>query len=557
MLRTLRLRLLAMILIVLAPLAAFISIGARNSYDTALSALRTSEISVAGNIDMQLRVALAISRHVLVTLMAIAEIDTAETSVCDRILTRTLSLSPAPAAIRIRPASGGACQAVKPEHQAELPALLALFDRIDTAGPAHEILPDHAGNVWFDSGRTPGGAYFLVRVEEETPAGRMTGEMAVDAMRLAAEMDGLTAVQGGTVAAFGADPAPLFVKGTEESGSGWLPAATSAVLAAGQPVDLPAHDGKSRTYIRKAIAGDRLYFIAGFRGDMEQDLQSQFLAFLLAPLATLLVLWFAYSRMIRLHVLRWTNGLAEAARQVAANRAARAPDSDAMPSELQDVGKSFNAMLDRQADRERSLEEALARNQYLSRELHHRVKNSLQIVQSYLGLAKRSEDGAARRALLITECRVNALSTAYRLALAEGELKETPIDDYLEAVAANVAALMRSAGQSVRSHFDLRMKSQIDLATPLGLIIVEALVELLGASGTTTISIEGTRQENGERRLTISSDAGLPERPLSKLLLGLIQQAEAVALPRPNDRVFLLLGLSGAEGWPAPVGLPP
>ncbi len=543
MLSTLQLRLLAMILVILAPLAAFISIGARTTYDTALRALQTSESSVVTNVGAQLRIGLAASRRVLTTLAAAADLSDGTPESCNRIFARSIAASPGSVAVRVKRGDGMVCSAVKDSHATDAQAIFALFDQVGKGAPPKETMPGYTGTAWFDSGRAGTSNYFVVKIEDKTPNGAIVGELAVDPVRFGLIMDEFRTARDSTVAVFGKDDAPLLLQGMEEANTNWLPASALREMPEEQPVDLTARDGEHRTYIRSSVAGANIPFLVGFKSDTERAIQQQFLAFLIAPLATLLILWLAYTRMIRLHVLRWTNGLAEAARLSAANHAARAPESEAMPSELRDVGKSFNLMLDRQADRERSLEEALARNQHLSRELHHRVKNSLQIVQSYLGLAKRSESGAARRALLITECRVNALSTAYRLALADGELKDAPIDDYLESVSANVAALLRNHTQTVRSHFELHMRSQIDLVTPLGLIIVEVLVELLGAHEKLTITIEGARDEQGERQLTFSTDIAVAKRPAGKLLLGLIQQAEAALAQAPEPQIFLRIAL--------------
>jgi two-component sensor histidine kinase len=315
-------------------------------------------------------------------------------------------------------------------------------------------------------------------------------------------------------------------------------------LEPGNSVVLAGRDGQERSYALAPVTGSNLFVVAGFDRAPQRAVFRQFLALLLAPLATMLALWLAYSRMIRTHVLRWTNGLAAAARAIAANHVARAPDEPGMPQELRQVGQSFNAMIERQESRERRLQAALEHNQHLTRELHHRIKNSLQIVQSYIGLGKRSETGPARAALLRAEARVNALSTAYRFALADGELKDAPVDAYLEAVASNIGTLLLGPGQQIRSELALGADSRIDRLTPLGLILVETLITLLAAGDAVSVTVSGQRKDDGTLTLTIETDRpGLADDMDRRLLDGLIQQAEAEHDSLETPRTLLSLRL--------------
>ncbi|MDJ0931054.1 histidine kinase dimerization/phosphoacceptor domain -containing protein [Breoghania sp.] len=56
------------------------------------------------------------------------------------------------------------------------------------------------------------------------------------------------------------------------------------------------------------------------------------------------------------------------------------------PAEIQLLGMTFDMMADRIAYRTRDLENSLAEQQRLTRELHHRIKNTLQMIASLLGM---------------------------------------------------------------------------------------------------------------------------------------------------------------------------
>lgn len=544
MLRSLRLRLLAMILVVMAPLAVFIAIEARTTYDTAIQALHASQQAVAVNVGIQMRIGLATGRRVLTTLMSATE-NISDPLVCDRTLARALFFAPGTVAVEVRRKDGLKCSALAPDQTAKGPALQEMLLRPLPAKPS-EVLPGYHGQAFFGSGRIGSEGYLIVGVASPAEGGAdITGALAIDVRRFTVAMDALGTVQSGTVALFGDGPEALLVKGAEQAkGQNWLPVADLASLPDEKPVTLSSRDGMKRSYVLNRIKDSNLFFIAGFRTEAEQSIFHQFLALLLAPFATLLIIGLAYTRMIRIHVLRWTTGLADAARSIAGNREARAPDDEAMPDELRQVGQSFNMMVERQAVRERRLKEALAHNQHLSRELHHRIKNSLQIVQSYIGLSKRSKSGEVRRALLVTECRVNALSTAYRLALAHGELRDADIDEYLEAVASSAGSLLAPAGATVKARFKLNARTEIDLLTPLGLILIEALVEVFEEGRSASVQLSGSIEDGDRRilRIRVEGEAVVPRN--DKLLRGLILQAQARDLTAAEPGLFLALELS-------------
>ena len=544
MLVTLRTRLLLMILVVMAPAAVFIAIEARTTYDTALRALHDSQTMVAMNAGLRIHLDLESSGRLLTTLTSAAASSKNEHD-CDMVFARALPFAPGTVAVRARRPDGIVCQAAAPERRNDAPALFQMLDKADFSTPPGSAALRNTRETRFASALSAGVRYLIASIAiENEDAQETTGELVIDLRRLP---EGLGTVQrfgGATLALFDRHDVPLLVKGQEMAQAGWLPAAAPSSLEPGNSVVLAGRDGHKRSYALARVPGSSLFVVAGFDRAPQRAVFRQFLALLLAPLATMLALWLAYSRMIRTHVLRWTNGLAAAARAIAANHVARAPDEPGMPQELREVGKSFNAMIERQESRERKLQAALEHNQHLTRELHHRIKNSLQIVQSYIGLGKRSETGAARTALLRAEARVNALSTAYRLALADGELKDAPVDAYLEAVASNIGTLLLGPGQQIRSELALGADSRIDRLTPLGLILVETLITLLAAGDAVSITVSGQRKDDGTLTLTIGTDRpGLADDMDRRLLDGLIQQAEAEHHPLETPGTLLSLRL--------------
>lgn len=98
--------------------------------------------------------------------------------------------------------------------------------------------------------------------------------------------------------------------------------------------------------------------------------------------------------------------------------------------------------------------ERLASNEAYLGELHHRVKNSLQVVESMLGVqAESTAEASARSALGEARLRVAALGSAERMSLAEGGREAVRMDEYLASIADSLGleAEIDSGGVSLGS----------------------------------------------------------------------------------------------------------
>lgn len=88
--------------------------------------------------------------------------------------------------------------------------------------------------------------------------------------------------------------------------------------------------------------------------------------------------------------------------------------------EIVELGESFRAMSEDVAEHEEEMRSALARQMKLTREVHHRVKNNLQIISSLISLHWRAAtDPKAANAYLSIQRRVDALAIVQRNHYAE------------------------------------------------------------------------------------------------------------------------------------------
>jgi two-component system, sensor histidine kinase PdtaS len=191
-----------------------------------------------------------------------------------------------------------------------------------------------------------------------------------------------------------------------------------------------------------------------------------------------------------------------------------------------------------QEAREQHLQAALAANHALTREMHHRVKNNLQVVQSYIGLSKNAYTGDARMALCEAECRVHVLSAAYRGALSEGAMRPVAVDPFLRDVFAAVARLLCRPGQEVAIRGQTDIALPVDRAIPLGLLIVDRASAILHDGEALKLSVGIADRDRTAFEFEFVADRAMPQPPRSRILAGLVMQLEATETT-PLDSVHL------------------
>jgi two-component sensor histidine kinase len=165
---------------------------------------------------------------------------------------------------------------------------------------------------------------------------------------------------------------------------------------------------------------------------------------------------------------------------------------------------------------EERLRAALRENEVLLEEVHHRVKNNLQVITSLLGLQARSiKDSATRVKFDESRYRIQAMAILHEILDESSSLAEIDFADYVQRL---VAHLVRSYGAIGRIRTRLRLdplSCHRDVALPCGLIVNEVLSNALkyafpgGKSG--EVQIELRREPSGRVHLRIAdSGIGLP-----------------------------------------------
>ncbi len=175
-------------------------------------------------------------------------------------------------------------------------------------------------------------------------------------------------------------------------------------------------------------------------------------------------------------------GLAAFAASYASNDGGRIAPSAAFPvpeggvAEFAALRESLELMRTRIEDREAGLRAALAQRDTLLKEVHHRVKNHLQIVSSMLGLQQGGlEDPGAIAALEESRRRVQALALIHETLYQTEDVGYVDFGSYLAHLVPEILSAYPSCAD-VRLDLALpddRLLMPIDQAIPSGLIMGE------------------------------------------------------------------------------------
>ena len=136
----------------------------------------------------------------------------------------------------------------------------------------------------------------------------------------------------------------------------------------------------------------------------------------LLPIAMILFAWIAIWFATDRQVTQWIAYLRRIAIAYRSGHYTIRPDLADAPTEFKQLGEAMSEMAGGIQDRDRRLRESVKLKTTLIREIHHRVKNNLQIVMSLLSIqANQVKDVHAREALMQAQTRINALALVHRI----------------------------------------------------------------------------------------------------------------------------------------------
>ncbi|WP_394761914.1 sensor histidine kinase [Phenylobacterium sp.] len=279
--------------------------------------------------------------------------------------------------------------------------------------------------------------------------------------------------------------------------------------------------GERRVYSAAPVAGNEVYVVLSAQspGILSWAWLNP-LSGILFPLMTFGLALAAVLVVTDRVVVRWIAYLQRIASLYARGRLTVRPvQAEHAPPEIRELAETLEQMADAIVGRDASLRDNLAQKDALMREIHHRVKNNLQVISSLLNMQQRAlTDPAARAAMSDTRQRITALALIYRALYQGPDLKRVDLRPFLEELTAQLVAGEINRGPAVRTelHVDTLVIDPDRLA-PLALFAVEAITNaqkhaFAARGGVLTLSF---KVHGEEAELEISDDGEAGETALT------------------------------------------
>ncbi|MFA4824518.1 MAG: PAS domain S-box protein [Methanoregula sp.] len=150
-------------------------------------------------------------------------------------------------------------------------------------------------------------------------------------------------------------------------------------------------------------------------------------------------------------------------------------------SDLTDINLKLMTEIEIRVDAEKQLSKSVGEKEVLLREVHHRVKNNLQIIISLLNLQSRFiTDPVTLSAFKESQNRVRAMALVHEKLYQSTDLAKLDLGNYLKFLGDNMLHFFGMKGKGIMLTMDIRdISLAIDSAIPLGLMFNELISNAL------------------------------------------------------------------------------
>jgi len=282
----------------------------------------------------------------------------------------------------------------------------------------------------------------------------------------------------------------------------------------------------------------------------------------LAWLFGFIAIWLATDQLILIHLRRMRRATFQFAN---GNMKTRIGKLNRPPAAIHALGKNFDLMADRIVEREDMINDSLDEKETLLREIHHRVKNNLQIIISLLNMQERKladKEGVA--SIVEIRSRINAIALVHRGLYESRDLRFVNMQTFLDRLLQELKVAMGLNERNITVTTKAECEPmEADTATPVALFIVEALTNAVkhGVSAGGHVNIDITQAADGvevsvsDSGKSFSADNQAPSGMGTKLMKGFARQLSGTVaqsfgqdgfkitmkfLPRDNEAINLV-----------------
>lgn len=155
----------------------------------------------------------------------------------------------------------------------------------------------------------------------------------------------------------------------------------------------------------------------------------------------------------------------------------RVGELEKAPEQIASVARTFDLMADRISERDKTLSSALRDKENLVREVHHRVKNNLQIVISLINIqARRLQSDEAKIALGDIRERINAIALVHKSLYESDDMERVDMRPFITDLMIHMRRVLLLDKNKIDLEYSVeQIFFDSDSATTVAMFIVEAM----------------------------------------------------------------------------------
>jgi PAS domain S-box-containing protein len=232
---------------------------------------------------------------------------------------------------------------------------------------------------------------------------------------------------------------------------------------------------------------------------------------------------------------------------------------------LSDIKGSFEGVAIDITDKknaEEKVKTSLEEKEILIKEIHHRVKNNMQIIQSLLSLqANKVEESEYKKLLMDSNSRIKSMALIHEILYQSDDISRLDLNHYFESIVSNLSRIYQDPYSSITIDINVeQVDMEMDLCIACGLIINELLTNTYKygfidkEKGNILISLSMTSDDN--ILLKVADDGpGFPEKfdimnteslglKIVRILVTGQLQGKLTVLPPPGATIEILFPLN-------------